>query len=60
MGRERGWHLALSDFSYLVILADRREYVLPQTAFCVDREHQREKLESRWRAWDAMVQRQKS
>ena len=60
MGRDRRWHLALSDFSYLVVLADRGEFVLPWTAFCVDREHQREKLRKARSAWDAMVQRQKS
>jgi hypothetical protein len=37
-------HLALPDFSYLVVLADRDTYLLIWTAFCVDRQHRRDKL----------------
>ncbi len=36
--------LALDDFSYVVVLADRGDYVLPWTAYTVEREHRREKL----------------
>lgn len=43
--------LALPDFSYVVILADRGEYVLLWTAFPVEREHQRRKLEREYRNW---------
>lgn len=42
--------LALPDFSYLVVLDDRRDYVLPWTAHPVEREHSRRKLENRYRA----------
>lgn len=42
-GEER-YVLALDDFSYIVVIADRGEYVLPWTAYPVDRKHQREKL----------------
>jgi hypothetical protein len=46
-------HLALPDFSYVVVVVDRGEYVLPWTAFCVEYEHQREKkrreYEEYWR-----------
>lgn len=43
-GNEKRMLLALVDFSYIVVLVDRGEYVLPWTAYCVEREHQREKL----------------
>ena len=36
--------LWLEDEDYLVILADRGEYVLPWTAYLVERAHQKEKL----------------
>ena len=36
--------IALEDFSYVVVLADRGNYVLLWTAFCVEREHMRQKL----------------
>ncbi len=45
------WHLATSDFGYLVVLADRGEYLLPWTAFHVDSDHQRSKLEREWEEW---------
>lgn len=48
-GKERRWHLALSDFSYLVVLADREKYLLPWTAFPVEHSHQRRKREKQWR-----------
>ena len=37
--------IALKDFSYVVILAKRKDYVLLWTAYCVDREHSRRKME---------------
>lgn len=40
-GGEDRFHIALIDFSYLVVVADRGEYVLLWTAFPVDRDHQR-------------------
>jgi hypothetical protein len=36
--------LAVDDFSYLVVLADRRTHVMLWTAYPVEREHQRRKL----------------
>ncbi|MGI6296338.1 MAG: hypothetical protein ACOX3G_09640 [Armatimonadota bacterium] len=36
--------IALEDFSFVVILADRGDYVLLWTAYCVDHESRREKL----------------
>lgn len=60
--RERGVHvweerdpkrgakilLALPDFSYLVVVDDRGDYVLPWTAYPVEREHSRRKLAKRF------------
>ena len=53
-GRVRCWRnqrnkdarvvIALDDFSYLVVLADRGRYVLLWTAYSVEREHMRRKL----------------
>jgi hypothetical protein len=36
--------IALEDFSYVVVLADRGEYILLWTAYCVEQEHRRQKL----------------
>ncbi|HNS10101.1 MAG TPA: hypothetical protein PKN29_10405 [Candidatus Ozemobacteraceae bacterium] len=41
--------LALEDFSYVVVLDERLEYYLLWTAYPVEREHQRRKLEREWR-----------
>jgi len=40
--------LAVEDFSYVVVLADRGTFLLPWTAYCVDREHQRRKLQKEY------------
>jgi hypothetical protein len=37
--------LWLETQEYLVILADREEYILPWTAYVVDRPHQKRKLQ---------------
>ena len=45
--------LAPDDFSYIVVVADRGDYVLPWTAFWIEHEHQRRKRERAYRAfWD--------
>jgi hypothetical protein len=44
-GREVRVVLALPDFSYVVIMADRGGYIMPWTAYPVERPHQRHKLE---------------
>jgi len=36
--------IALDDFSYVVVMADRGEYVILWTAYCVEQQHRREKL----------------
>lgn len=43
-GNETRYVLTLPDFSYVVVVADRGEFVLPWTAYCVEREHRRSKL----------------
>lgn len=43
--------LALDDFSYVVILADRGEYVLLWTAYTIGPEHRREKLRREYEAF---------
>ncbi|WP_252178074.1 hypothetical protein [Endozoicomonas sp. 4G] len=44
--------LWLESHEYLVILADRRDYILPWTAYCVDREHTKRKLQREYvRYW---------
>lgn len=43
-GTEWRYVLALKDFSYVVVVADRGHFVLPWTAYHVERDHQQEKL----------------
>ena len=45
-GPEKRILIALEDFSYIVVLVDRGEYVLPWTAYCVEYESQRNKLKN--------------
>ena len=47
------WVIALEDFSYVVILDDRGEFLLPWTAFPVVQEHRRTKLRKEYDAWRA-------
>lgn len=42
--------LSLPDFSYVVILADRRDYVLLITAYPVETEHRRRKLRKEYQS----------
>ena len=44
-GREERIVIALADFSYVVVLAVRKNYFLLWTAYCVELEHRRRKLE---------------
>lgn len=48
-GREKRIVLALPDFSYVVIMAARGDYVMPWTAYPVERRHQRQKMEQEYR-----------
>lgn len=43
-------HLWLESENYLVVLADRREYLLPWTAYLVTRDHTRRKLQKEYEA----------
>ena len=43
--------IALEDFSYVVVLADRGEYVLLWTAYYVEQEHRRQKLRKEYKAY---------
>lgn len=42
-------HLWLENEGYLVVLDDRGKFILPWTAYYVERQHQRDKLTRRWR-----------
>ena len=48
---ERRFILAIEDFGYIVILAERRGYLLPWTAFCVEHEHRRRKFRKDFVKW---------
>lgn len=50
-GNNRNILLALPDFTYLVVMADRGDYILPWTAYPVERAHQRAKLERDYHAY---------
>lgn len=41
-------HLWLEAASYLVVLNERNGYILPWTAYLVEREHEKAKLNKRW------------
>lgn len=47
-GKERRVLLAPNAFDYVVVLADRKDYVMLWTAFYVDREHRRQRLQNEW------------
>lgn len=52
--REERYLLALPDFSYLLVVADRGGYVLPWTQYHVEHQHQREKHQKEYEAyWQA-------
>lgn len=50
---EKRFAIALPDFSYLVILTDRGDYVLLWTAFCVEYDSQRRKLNAEYQSYKA-------
>lgn len=49
-GEDR-YHIALADFSYIVVVADRGNYVLLWTAFPIDRDHQRRRRQSAYETY---------
>jgi len=50
-GKDQRAVIALEDFSYVVVLADRGKYVLLWTAYCVEKNHRRRKLEKEFKAY---------
>ncbi|MFI8620624.1 hypothetical protein ACIGBN_06615 [Marinomonas sp. NPDC078689] len=47
-GRNRRIHIWYEAEGYLVVLDDRGDYILPWTAFYVERDHERRKYNKRW------------
>lgn len=47
-GTERRIAIATADFDYVLIVADRGDYVLPWTAFFVEQRHRRGRLRAEW------------
>lgn len=47
-GIEPRIHIALNDFSYLVVLSERHDYVLLWTAYPINEQHSRRKLMNRF------------
>ena len=45
------WLIALPDFSYVVVIDERDDYVLPWTAYTVEYEHRRRKMKREYDAW---------
>lgn len=50
-GSDTRYLLALNDFSYVVVVADRGNFVLPWTAYMVEHAHRRNKLRKAWAAF---------
>ena len=48
-GKNQRIHIWFESESYLVVLDDRGEYILPWTAFYIEHEHQRKKYIKRWK-----------
>lgn len=45
--------IALEDFSYLVVLEDRAEYIMLWTAYCVEQSHRRRRLKEEYEGYTA-------
>lgn len=52
-GSETRHVLAVEDFSYVVVLADRGTFLLPWTAYCVEHENRRRQLRKECEEWEA-------
>ena len=52
-GKNQRIHIWFEDEGYQVVLDDRRDYILPWTAFFIEREHQRKKYNKRWQRYGA-------
>jgi hypothetical protein len=51
--RATRWLIALDDFSYVVVLDDRGDFLLPWTAYWVGEDHRRRKLQREFEVWQA-------
>jgi hypothetical protein len=47
-GHESRVVIAVEDFSYIVVLAERKAYVVLWTAYCLEREHSRQKMQKEY------------
>lgn len=56
-GKNQRIHIWLESEGYLVVLDDRGDYVLPWTAFYIERDHQRSKYQKRWERYKGNVLR---
>ncbi|HFQ5589212.1 TPA: hypothetical protein ACGUM0_003928 [Vibrio vulnificus] len=54
-GKNQRVHIWCEEEGYLVVLDDRGEYILPWTAFYIEREHQRKKYNKRWEKYKDSV-----
>lgn len=52
-GKNLRVHIWFEQESYLVVLDDRGDYILPWTAFYIERPHQRDKYYKRWQRYRA-------
>ena len=52
-GKNQRIHIWFEDEGYLVVLDDRGDYILPWTAFFIEREHERKKYNKRWERYGA-------
>ena len=50
------WIVALDDFSYVVVVDEREDYVLPWTAYPVAEDHRRRKLRKEHDGWKSAQQ----
>ena len=50
-GREERIHLTNSNYDYIVVIANRKQYVLPWTAFYVEYDHQRRKYKKKFQEY---------
>jgi hypothetical protein len=50
-GKNQRIHIWYEDEGYLVVLDDRRDLILPWTAFHIEREHERTKYLKRWKRY---------
>ncbi|MCY1995836.1 hypothetical protein OW766_00745 [Klebsiella pneumoniae] len=52
-GKNQRIHIWFEDEGYLVVLDDRKDYILPWTAFFIEKKHQKDKYNKRWKRYGA-------